>query len=56
MKDRAERAEQELKDKDAAEQKGLNPQDEKARLKIQVGKQRDDIVLKAKAADRKSVV
>ena len=50
LKDRAERAEQELKDKDAAEQKGLNPQDEKARLKIQVGKQRDDIVLKAKAA------
>ena len=50
LKDRAERAELELKERDVSEQKGLSPSDERAALKTQVGKQRDDIVLKAKAA------
>lgn len=50
LNERAELAEGELKTRDANEQKGLNPKDEKTALKLQVGKQRDDIVMKAKAA------
>jgi hypothetical protein len=50
LNERAEVAEGELKTRDVNEQKGLNPKDEKSALKLQVGKQRDDIVMKAKAA------
>lgn len=50
LKDRSEKAEQELRDRDAHEMKALNPQEESYRLKGEVNKQRDQIILKAKAA------
>jgi chromosome segregation ATPase len=50
LRERAERAEQELRDRDAREQQALNPNEEKHQLKGQINKQRDAIILKAKAA------
>jgi hypothetical protein len=50
LKDRAEAAEDELKDRDINEQKKLNPIEEKSVLKTQINKQRDVIILKSKAA------
>lgn len=50
LKERAERAEQELKDRDLREQQQANPEDEKLQLKGQISKQRDQIILKSKAA------
>jgi chromosome segregation ATPase len=50
LRERAERAEQELRDRDAREQQAINPNEEKHQLKGQINKQRDAIILKAKAA------
>lgn len=47
---RAETAESELKERDARELAALSPQEEKTVLKTQINKQRDQIVLKSKAA------
>jgi chromosome segregation ATPase len=50
LRDRAERAELELKDRDTIETAKLNTNDEKFQLKNQINKQRDQIIMKAKAA------
>eukprot|EP01038_Epipyxis_sp_PR26KG_P010503 gene10503-14115_t len=50
LKSRAELAENELKERDLGEVKQLNPTEEKAILKTQINKQRDQIILKSKAA------
>jgi hypothetical protein len=50
LRERAERAENELKDRDAIETAKLNTNDEKFQLKNQINKQRDQIIMKAKAA------
>eukprot|EP01039_Chlorochromonas_danica_P003382 gene3382-3707_t len=47
---RAELAEQELRDRDQRELVKLNPTEEKSQLKTTINKQRDQIVLKSKAA------
>ncbi|RYH23039.1 hypothetical protein EON65_18385, partial [archaeon] len=47
---RAELAEQELKERDARELASANLTEEKNQLKVQINKQRDQIVLKSKAA------
>ena len=50
FKNRADAAEIELRERDEREQKLLDPKDEKALLKGQIIKQRNDIILKGKAA------
>lgn len=50
LKERAEKAEGELKERDEIEFKKLNPTDEKTLLKDTVAKQREDIIMKSKAA------
>ena len=50
LKERAEKAETELKERDELELKALNPADEKTVLKDTVAKQREDIIMKSKAA------
>ena len=50
LKERAEKAETELKERDELEIKALNPSDEKTILKDTVAKQREDIIMKSKAA------
>ena len=50
LKERSEKAEAELKDRDEAELAKLNPADEKTQLKTTVSKQREDIIMKSKAA------
>ena len=47
---RAENAEQELFDRDEREKKQLSENDERSHLKQFVSKQREDIVMKSKAA------
>ena len=50
LSERADKAEEELSQRDAQEQRALNPQEEKYILKQKVTKQRDEIVMKSKAA------
>ena len=50
LKERAEAAEAELKERDEAEQRALSKEEETALLKSQVTKQREEIVMKKKAA------
>jgi hypothetical protein len=50
LQDRVNAAEKEIKDRDAVELAKLNERDEKHQLKTQIVKQRDEIVMKAKAA------
>ncbi len=50
LRERAERAEQELRERDQREQQKMNPQEESFQLKGQINKQRDQIILKSKAA------
>ena len=50
LKERAESAEHELRERDAREQHSLQPNDEQILLKEQIKKQRDQIILKSKAA------
>jgi len=50
FRNRADAAELELKERDEREQKMLDPKDEKSLLKGQIIKQRNDIILKGKAA------
>lgn len=50
LKERAERAEQDLRDRDARDIAAMSPQDEKAILNKELLKQRDTAIQKAKAA------
>ena len=50
LQGRAELAEGELKERDVREQQGMDVKDEKVQLKGQISKQREQIILKAKAA------
>eukprot|EP00600_Ochromonadales_sp_CCMP1393_P009763 CAMPEP_0174963216 /NCGR_PEP_ID=MMETSP0004_2-20121128/5205_1 /TAXON_ID=420556 /ORGANISM="Ochromonas sp., Strain CCMP1393" /LENGTH=1919 /DNA_ID=CAMNT_0016211813 /DNA_START=58 /DNA_END=5817 /DNA_ORIENTATION=- len=50
LNDRSSNAEKELKERDEREQKALEPKDEKFALKGQITKQREQIILKSKAA------
>jgi hypothetical protein len=50
LRERAEKAEQELRDRDARELAALNPLDEKAIINKELQKQRDTAIQKAKAA------
>lgn len=50
LKDRSDKAELELRERDARELKVLNPQEEAYKLKGEINKQRDQIIMKSKAA------